>query len=119
MRWFFYGLDLLIPVMMIVFGRWMQKHCPKEINAAFGYRTRRSTQSIEAWRFAHARCGRLWQIVGWPMLALSAALALLRIFPVDDARLCGTLTMAQTVVLLLTIPVVEHALRRQFPGNTK
>lgn len=118
MKWFLLLCDLLIPVTMLVFGRWMWKRCPKEVGAAFGYKTRRSTRNQETWQFAHATIGRLWWILGWIALALSAAAALL-FFGDESASLslCGKLTMAQCVLLLVTIPITERALKKRFPDD--
>ena len=52
-------MDFLLPLIMVVFGKLFQ-HCPEEINSVFGYRTRRSMASQEAWNFAHHACGKLW-----------------------------------------------------------
>ena len=41
-------MDFLLPLIMVVFGKLFQ-HCPEEINSVFGYRTRRSMASQEAW----------------------------------------------------------------------
>ncbi len=69
--WFWWVLlifDLLIPVMMIGFGRIMYKHTPKDINYIFGYRTTRSMKNDDTWKFAHEYCGRLWYKIGLIML---------------------------------------------------
>ena len=52
--------ELLIPVLMIGFGRCFRKNAPKEINPVFGYRTRMSTRNLDTWKFAHHYFGRLW-----------------------------------------------------------
>lgn len=39
--WFMLICDMLIPVVMIIVGRWMWIHCPKNINGMLGYRTAR------------------------------------------------------------------------------
>ena len=40
--WFMLICDMLIPVVMIIVGRMMWKHCPKSINGMLGNRTTRS-----------------------------------------------------------------------------
>ena len=52
-------MALLIPALMILFGRLFLNNAPRNINFAFGYRTRRSMMNMETWRFAHAYIGRL------------------------------------------------------------
>ncbi|MBO5057040.1 MAG: SdpI family protein [Lachnospiraceae bacterium] len=60
--WFMFVCDLLIPVFMIICGRMMWKNSPKSINGIIGYRTTRSMQNKDTWRFAHDYCGRLWEL---------------------------------------------------------
>ena len=52
--------DLIVPIVMIIGGRMMWKHCPKSINGIVGYRTHRSTKNMDTWKFAHEYCGKLW-----------------------------------------------------------
>ena len=52
--------DLIIPIVMIIGGRMMWKHCPKHINGIVGYRTTRSMKNMDTWKFAHDYCGKLW-----------------------------------------------------------
>lgn len=42
-------MNLLIPLSMIGFGWMFLKSPPKEINAVFGYRTRRSMLNPDTW----------------------------------------------------------------------
>lgn len=62
--WFLFCCDLLVPVTMIVSGRIMWKHPPKNINGLMGYRTSRSMKNMDTWLFAHDYCGRLWWKIG-------------------------------------------------------
>lgn len=50
---------LLVPLIMIIFGRIFKKSAPKDINYVYGYRTPMSTSSKEAWEFAHKYMGKL------------------------------------------------------------
>lgn len=51
----------------------MFRHCPEEINSIFGYRTKRSMKSIDAWKFANDYCGRLWQKIGLILIVPTVA----------------------------------------------
>lgn len=42
--WFMLICDLIVPIVMIIGGRMMWKHCPKSINGIVGYRTNRSME---------------------------------------------------------------------------
>lgn len=70
--WFMLLCDLLIPIVMVVGGRMMWKHCPKHINGMLGYRTTRSRKNMDTWKFAHDYCGKLWWKIGWLMIIPSA-----------------------------------------------
>ena len=69
--------NLLIPVVVIVTGRIMWKHYPKNINGLVGYRTTRSMKNMDTWRFANEYCGRLWYKMGLFMLAFSVLVSVL------------------------------------------
>lgn len=108
--------SLLIPLILLGAGALLAKHPPKQINWAYGYRTRRSTKSKETWRFAQAYAGRLWMRLSWPMLAASlAVMGCLYGGPVDTISLwAGILVGVQTLAVVLTILPVERALKRNF-----
>ena len=60
--------SLLVPVIVIITGRMMWKHCPKKINGVVGYRTKMSMINMDTWRFAHDHAGKLWWKVGIGLL---------------------------------------------------
>ena len=108
--------DLLVPVIMVVFGWVFQNRPPKTINGLYGYRTARSMKNGDTWRFAHACCGRLWWRLGWLVLVLTAAV-MLAVLGGDIQRVSivgGIVCGVQCVVLVATIFPVERALRREF-----
>ena len=108
-------MDFLLPLIMVVFGKLFQ-HCPEEINSVFGYRTRRSMASQEAWNFAHHACGKLWFRWGLVLLPVTVGLMLL-VWGRDTGTvgLFGAVVMVvQLAVLLLSVAVVENALKRTF-----
>ncbi len=76
--WFFMLLcAVLIPVVMIGFGKLWRNHPPKEINAFYGYRTSMSMKNADTWAYAHRYCGKIWYICGWVLLIPSVVLMLL------------------------------------------
>ena len=82
----------------------------------FGYRTRRSMASQEAWNFAHHACGKLWFRWGLVLLPVTVGLMLL-VWGRDTGTvgLFGAVVMVvQLAVLLLSVAVVENALKRTF-----
>ena len=63
-------IDLLIPIMMIGFGRIFVTRPPKKINHIYGYRTAMSMKSNETWVFAHPYFGKWWFTIGLFLLPL-------------------------------------------------
>ena len=55
--WFILICNCIIPVLMIIAGRMMWKHCPKKINGIVGYRTKMSMKNMDTWKFAHKHAG--------------------------------------------------------------
>ena len=111
---------LITPVIMVITGIIFTKHPPKEINYLYGYRTKRSTKSPEAWKFANEYLGRLWLVAGLIMLPLSAA-AMLLFFGSDEdttGMACTVIASIQPAVMLLLMIPIEIALKQKF-GNKK
>ena len=109
-------MALLIPVSMIVFGRIFSKNAPKEINTAFGYRTKRSMMNMETWKFAHAYIGKLWFVYG---IILSLLTVIVMLFVIgEDANTVGTvgtiLVIVQMFPMIGAIIPTENALKKNF-----
>jgi len=112
-------MNLLIPFIMIVFGKVFIKNAPKEINWAYGYRSSMSMKNKETWQFAHHYCGRLWTYIGYVSLVLTA-LSMLFVLGKDTDTVGifgGVVSGVQIVILLLSIVPTELALRRNFDKN--
>ncbi len=117
--WFALVCDVLIPLVMIVFGRVMWKHCPANINSWIGYRTQRSMKNRDTWQFAHEFCGRLWWKYGWIML-LPSVVATLFVYGAgeDPIGVVMLITMGlQSAILVYPIWQTERALKNRFDDN--
>lgn len=114
--WFMLICDLLIPVLMIVFGDVMRKHPPKSINVVIGYRTSRSMRNIDTWNFAQKYFGCLWWKIGWAMLIPSLLLHIPFYHDSDNTvgTLGGILCTVQGIVMLVPIFFTERALKKNF-----
>ena len=110
---------LLVPLMMIIFGRIFKKSAPKDINYVYGYRTPMSTSSKEAWEFAHKYMGRLWLILGIIILIPSViAMVLVIGLNKDTVGYTGmAITFIQIVFMIIPIIPTEIALRKNFDKN--
>lgn len=115
--WFMLVSDLLIPVLMIIFGKVMWKHPPQKINGMIGYRTSRSMKNMDTWRFAHNYCGRLWWKTGWAILIPSLLLHIPFYYASDNmvGGLGCILCMVQGIALLVPVFFTERALKKNFP----
>lgn len=108
--------DLLIPVIMIVFGWYFMKKAPKKINMLFGYRTDRSMKNRDTWEFAHSFIGKLWLKWGLAMLLLTIASM---IFTTGrNENIVGTVGLIvctlQLILLVGSIFPTEKALKKTF-----
>ena len=112
-------MDLLIPLTIIGFGKMFLNKTPKNINAAFGYRTTMSMKNKDTWEFAHKYCGKIWHICGWIMLPLSV-IPLLFVLngSIDTIANVGLIIcVIQLVPLVGSIFPTEAALKKTFDHN--
>ena len=112
-------MDLLIPAIMIGFGRSFMTKAPKNINATFGYRTAMSMKNKDTWEFAHKYCGKLWFRCGLVLLPLSV-IPLLFVLNKDIATVGNVgliVAGVQLVPLVGSIFPTEAALKRTFDQN--
>ncbi len=114
--WFMFACDLLIPATMIMAGRMMWKHCPRDINGMVGYRTSRSMKNADTWKFANEYCGKLWWKLGWILTIPSIAVQLFSYGKSTETVgiVGGILCTVQTVILVIAIFPTELALKRSF-----
>lgn len=114
--WFLFGCDLLIPILMIIGGRMMWKHPPKNINGFMGYRTTRSMKNMDTWKFAHEYSGKLWWKLGWIILLPSILVHIPFYNSTDDEISVISLIVAsvQIIVLIGSIYPTERALKNTF-----
>lgn len=109
--------SLLVPVIVIITGRMMWKHYPKNVNGLIGYRTTLSMRNIDTWKFANEYCGRLWYRTGILMLFFSIIICLLFFKASYNTAFTASLILIaiQCIILVATIFPTENALKREFP----
>ena len=109
-------MDIMLPLIMIVFGRWFLKSAPKEINPVFGYRTSMSMKNKDTWDFAHKYCGKLWYRWGLAMLPVSVAAMFFAIGKNENitGMVGGIICAVQTIILISSIYPTEKALKNTF-----
>ena len=109
---------LLIPIIMIGFGKCFIKSAPKEINMLLGYRTSMSMKNKETWQFAHGYCGKIWYTAG-RLLLLSVLPMFLVIGKSEDVigNLGLIIITVQTIFLVSSFFPTERALKKTFDKN--
>jgi len=108
--------DLIIPLIMLVFGLKFLKKPPKNIQNTFGYRTKRSMRNPKTWAFAHRHFGTVWIVCGLFFIAVSIGwMALLFGKPEEQISSMGLLLCGiQLAVLILSLFPTEAALKKKF-----
>ena len=118
--WLIIGATVLfIPLLMLFVAIIFLKKTPNSINPVYGYRSRRSMKSPEAWKFAHYLCAKIWLYAGIVMLLLTILAMLLVLNKSEDiVGLVGQIILyLQIAVIVLSIIPVEIALKRNFDEN--
>lgn len=109
-------MNLLIPIMMIGFGKYFSKNAPKQINFVWGYRTTRSMKNQETWQFAHHYIGKLWIKAGWTLL-ITSILPMFFVIGQNEntiGMLEGIISFIQIIFLTTPIFLTEKALKNTF-----
>ncbi|MDO4732661.1 MAG: SdpI family protein [Bacillota bacterium] len=107
---------LLSPLSMLVLGVLWGKRPPKERNPLYGYRSRRSFSSPEAWDYAQQRAGRFFLLTGGLLFppTLLAMLLLLEQEIVVVGGFGALLCLLQCVPLFFIVFYVEKGLKEEF-----
>ena len=107
--WANLGLNLIpggiLWVIQAVVRRWPPGDEP---NALYGYRTKRSMASPQAWVYANRRSIDLYAFYSWPLMAAAVPFTLYT--SIDTAQL--VLYSAMTVACVWPLVVIERALKR-------
>lgn len=108
--------DLVVPAIMLLFGKVFLKSAPKEINIVFGYRTNMSMKNRDTWEFAHKYIGKIWYYAGWILMPGSIIPMLFVIGKNENTvgTLGAVLCVIQLAVLIGSIFPTEYALKKTF-----
>lgn len=118
---FVLAFDLLIPLLMLGFGKSFIKDPPTEINPGYGYRTAMSSKNQDTWDFAQKYMGKIWHQAGrWLLIPSAVPLLFVLGRDVGTVGVVGLVVSGvQLVVMLGSILVVERALKKNFDKNGK
>ena len=112
-------VSLFVPLIMLLVGIIFLKKSPNKINPIYGYRSRRSMKSLEAWKFAHYLCAKIWLYTGIILLLLTILTMLLVINKSEDTMgvVAQIVIYVQLAVMIISIIPVEIALKKNFDEN--
>ena len=122
--WFFMLFcNLIVPIIMVLFGLIFDKTDPGEINDYFGYRTKMSKKNQDTWEYAHKFSGGLWVKWGSVMIPITVV-SMLPIIGMNDntVGIVGAIiSFIQIGALFITIYITEKELKRVFDkdGNRR
>lgn len=104
--------DMTIPVILILTGIIFGKYPVKNINSAFGYRTRRSMASQEAWDYANSRFAKIYLIAGIILTAVFLGDKTVAVLLETDIEKILTFNVIIGIAAcLLPIPIIEKELK--------
>ncbi|MCL2363270.1 MAG: SdpI family protein [Defluviitaleaceae bacterium] len=109
-------INLLTPLIYIVFGIFAVLVLPRKPNAIMGYRTPMACKNQDTWVYAHKHFGKQAIIFGLVYILLSVE----RIMQVDKEAyswVIGVIIAGQVISILLPLFSTEIALRREFDKN--
>ena len=118
--WIFMLIMLMvIPLIMICFGKHFIKTTSKEINILCGYRTKMSMKNLDTWQFSQKYCGKICYNWGRVLLPITVLPMLFLIGQTEDTISLFSLipTAIQVLALVASIYPVEKALKREFDKN--
>jgi uncharacterized membrane protein len=106
--------QFILSTVFLLAGYVMHKYPPKKINPIYGYRTRRSMQSPDAWSYAQRVSARRMMLSGLAGLLMSFFAWLLEF----DEGANGILMIATLfITLFYVIYTVERNLKKKFAEN--
>jgi len=106
-------LNLLLPIIFIVFGIFALLVIPRKPNWIMGYRTSLACKNQDTWVFAHRHFGKQMIIFGLVYVILSVERVLL-VYNGASSFAIGIIIVAQVVAALLALIPTEIALRKEF-----
>lgn len=110
---------MLVPVLVILFGKLFAKKAPPQINHLYGYRTKMSRLNMDTWNYAHHFFGRLWFRMGCVMLP-GTVFCMVLLYGRDENTIgtaCSVLVAVQVVLLIVPLIRTERELHRIFDAQ--
>ena len=118
---------LILPLLIIAFGKMLLNNPPSQSNSAYGYRTGRASLSQESWDYAQKYSGCYLCSLGKITLIVSTIIAIVAVvilsfINVEESSLILQLLVyipvgIQIIALLSVVPYTEKELKRKFESN--
>ncbi|MFK4469826.1 putative membrane protein [Bacillus sp. RC252] len=93
------GISILIGIIFILAALILQKNPPTDINAAYGYRTKRSMKNKELWDAGNKYSAEVMNQNGFIMMLIGSVISILFRYP-------HTTAVIMAVMLLLIIRLI-------------
>lgn len=110
---------LIIPVIMIIFGKFFMNRAPKKINSGWGYRSAMSMKNRDTWEFAHKYSGKIMHYAG--MLALIPSVFAMVLLPDGTQDSIGKVVLVieilQIILIIACVIATEIALKNTFRAD--
>ena len=106
-------LLMIIPAIMVYAG-YVRQSCCAKVGAKYGYTTRLSLSSPEAWAHAQAECPKRYMVSGGVLVAVALLLMLVSLgAPAQTVFIYGfTLLLLELLVWGIVVCSVESGLRK-------
>lgn len=107
------AVNLIMPVLLIIFGILFKNEPPREINKTFGYRTKLSMKNQKNWDLAQKMLGKIWFKLGIFLLIVSGGgmLLLLIFLPKMQEPLSYAITAGQLIVVCVSFLRIQKVLK--------
>ncbi|MBE7103470.1 SdpI family protein [Bacillus cereus] len=99
------GMSMLIGIIFILAALILQKNLPTDINAAYGYRTKRSMKNKELWDAGNRYSAEVMKQNGFIMMLIGSVISILFRYP-------HTTAVIMAVMLLLIIRLFMRVEKR-------
>jgi len=105
-------INFLTGIIFIAAALIQIKFPPKKINSLYGYRTKNSMKSQEAWNFAQSYSSKLMLIFGFGLCVIAVISIKIFSLRIEYQIILSILILNITVVIMLVI--VEKELKKRF-----
>ncbi|EJR60829.1 hypothetical protein IIO_03163 [Bacillus cereus VD115] len=92
------GISMLISIILILVARILQKNPPTDINAAYGYRTKRSMKNKKLWDAGNRYSAEMMKQNGFIMMLIGSVISILFRYP--DTTLAIMIFMLVLIIRL-------------------